>query len=79
MPTELTFQAIFTFSIGDHSICKGEALGFEEYQNGLYYLYRENDVEPIARLTMDDVNKLAGWNILPIQPTPLSLCHKEEK
>ena len=59
-----TFQANFSCFIGNHAVIVGEALEVMEDRDGLYWLYFENDQEPLAHLNKDDVNKLAGWKLI---------------
>jgi hypothetical protein len=58
------FQANFSCFIGNHAIVMGEAMEVLEDVEGLYCLFFENDKDPIARLNKNDVNKLAGRELI---------------
>ena len=63
MHEPIHFQANFSCFIGNHAIVTGETLSVLEDNEGMYWLYFEGDEEPLARLTITDVVKLAGRNI----------------
>ena len=62
--TRITFHANFACFIGSHGILTGETLDVLEDVDGLYWLYFYGELEPIARLSKDDVNKLAGHPVV---------------
>ena len=56
--------AKFDCVIANRIIEVGDALTAREDVNGLYWIYLEDEDEPIAHLTAHDVNKLAKTKVV---------------
>lgn len=60
----IVFQANFSLAIGNRVIVTGEALQVLGDNSGMYWLYFEGSDDPIAHLFAEDVNKIAGRELL---------------
>jgi hypothetical protein len=58
------FRANFSCFIGVRAIVKGEILEAVEDANGQYCLHFENEIEPFIHLDREEINKLAGEELI---------------